>query len=300
VTTERTFIRIPGEDVHYAVRRVLTSERTPFQHLEIVETETFGLGLFLDDKPQSAELDEFIYHEALVQPALATHASPRSVFIAGGAEGATLREALRPTTVERVVMVDIDEAACDFAKEHLSPWHQGAYDDRRVELVHTDARGYLEQHPDRYDVVIVDITDPLVGGPSYKLFTREFYDLIRQRLTPGGLVAVQAEAVTINNLSAHLAIARTMREVFRIVRPYSVYVPFFADQWGFVVASDAVDPLDLSSAEVDTRLRERGSDNLRYYDGETHRGLFALPRFVRAALAEPGPIITDAEPLFVE
>ncbi|HUE75316.1 MAG TPA: fused MFS/spermidine synthase [Chloroflexota bacterium] len=300
MTTERSFIRIPGEDVRYAVRRILTNERTPFQHLEIVETETFGLGLFLDGKPQSAELDEFIYHEALVQPALAAHASPRSVFIAGGAEGATLREALRPTTVERVVMVDIDEAACDFAKDHLAPWHQGAYDDRRVELVHADARGYLEQNADRYDIVIVDITDPLVGGPSYKLFTREFYGLVRQRLNPGGLVAVQAEAVTINNLSAHLAIARTMRDVFRFVRPYSVYVPFFADQWGFVLASDATDPLDLSSAEVDARLRERGSENLRYYDGEIHRGLFALPRFVRAALDEPGPIITDAEPLFVD
>lgn len=300
MTHERAFIRIPGEEVRYAVRRTLARQKTPFQDLEIAETATFGLGLFLDDKPQSAELDEFIYHEALVQPALTTHPNPLSVFIAGGAEGATLRECLRPNSVERVVMVDIDQAACDFAREHLGSWHQGAYADRRVALLHDDARGYLERHDDRYDVVIVDITDPLAGGPSYKLFTREFYELVRSRLTPGGLVAVQAEAVTINNIEAHAAIVRTLRAVFQTVRPYSVYVPYFADAWGFAIATDGPDPRALGAAEVDERLARRGCVGLRLYDGEMHAGLLAVPRWVRHAIEGTARVITDAEPLFVD
>src|SRR5204862_7390962 len=105
------FTKRPGERLTYEALRVLYSGQTRFQKLEIADTVSYGRALFLDDKIQSAELDEFVYHEALVHPALVLHPEPRSVLVVGGGEGATLREALRHRSVEPAVLVDIDEEA---------------------------------------------------------------------------------------------------------------------------------------------------------------------------------------------
>src|SRR5690348_6275276 len=94
--------------------------QTQFQALEILDTVAYGRCLFLDEKIQSSLSDEFIYHEALVQPSLVAHPAPRRVFIAGGGEGATLREVLRHPTVEEVVMVDIDAEAVAACRTYLA------------------------------------------------------------------------------------------------------------------------------------------------------------------------------------
>ena len=80
----------------YRVKNYLYSGRTPFQSVEILETDSLGRSLVLDGKTQSTTFDEHIYHEALVHPAMLLHPNPRSVFIGGGGEGATLRETLTP------------------------------------------------------------------------------------------------------------------------------------------------------------------------------------------------------------
>src|SRR5438067_13153286 len=123
------FSKRPGERLAYEAERILLASRTKFQKLEIADTVSYGRALFLDNKIQSAELDEFIYHEALVHPALALAGSPRTVLIAGGGEGATLREVLRHRSVERALMVDIDAAAVEACRIHLSARHAGAFDD---------------------------------------------------------------------------------------------------------------------------------------------------------------------------
>ena len=146
----------------------------------------------MDGRTQSSEADEFVYHEALVQPALTSLAQPKSVFIAGGGEGATLREALSHKTVERVVMVDLDREVVDLCREHLPNHHQGAFQDPRLTLIHEDAGRYLEEDTARYDLIIIDIPDPLEGGPAYLLYTDEFYGVARQRLNEGGLLVVQS------------------------------------------------------------------------------------------------------------
>src|SRR4051794_41647088 len=114
-----------GEYVIRDLTQVVLRQQTQFQLLEIVDTLSHGRALFLDDKIQSAELDEFIYHEALAHPALILAQAPRTVFIAGGGEGATLREVLRHRSVERVVMVDIDAAAVQACRDYLPQWQNG-------------------------------------------------------------------------------------------------------------------------------------------------------------------------------
>ena len=293
------FTKRPGERLAYETTRVLHTSRTRFQKLEVADTVSYGRAFFLDDKIQSAELDEFVYHEALVHPAMVLHPQPRSVLVIGGGEGATLREVLRHRTVERAVMVDIDQEAVEVCRQFLPAWHQGAFDDPRSELLHADARAYLEEHDERFDCIVVDITDPLAGGPSYRLFTREFYELTSERLTEHGTLAVQAESVDLAVLEAHLTIVATLRAVYPHAAPYQQHVPSFGEAWGFALAAKTRDPRLLRPHEVDATLAERGLSGLRFYDGESHTRIFALPRYTRQLLAEQRAVSTDAEPVFV-
>jgi spermidine synthase len=298
--TWRTFDVLPGERASYEVTRVLARAQTAFQDVEIVETRSFGRALFLDGAPQSAVADEYVYHEALVHPALVAHPAPKRVLIAGGGEGATLREVLRHRSVTRAVMVDIDDAAVDACRRYLPAWQQGAFDDPRLELVHADARQVLADSREQFDSVIVDITDPLAGGPSYRLFTREFYELVAARLSPGGALAVQAESTDIGVWDAHLAVIHTVRQVFRHVAPYRAHVPSFSESWGFLVASQTTAAETLDPAVVDARLAAAGLAGLRFYDGITHQALFAVPRPLRVAQAAWTRAITDAEPVVLD
>jgi spermidine synthase len=295
----KVFVRGNGERVSYKVDEVVDRKRTQFQQVEVLRTEPYGLSVFLDGEPQSAQIDEFIYHEALVHPAMVTVPSPRRVFIAGGGEGATLREVLRHNTVERVVMVDIDGEATALFRKHLLDWHRGGFDDPRVELRHEDARAYLEGSDETFDCVVIDITDPLMGGPAYLLFTEEFYRLVASRLSPEGAMVTQAECFAYNDLEGHLSIAKTLGRVFPNVMGYGEFIPYFSDTWGFAVAAKQVDSSRLAADEVDRRLAERGCSGLRYYDGETHRSLVYQPKFYREMLAAWQRIITDSDPFYV-
>lgn len=295
----KVFARGNGERVTYRVEEVVDRRRTRFQQVEILRTAPYGLSVFLDGEPQSAEVDEFIYHEALVHPAMVTASTPRKVFIAGGGEGATLREVLRHNTVERVVMVDIDGEATAMFRERLPGWHQGSFDDPRVELRHEDARAYLAQSRETFDCIIVDITDPLVGGPAYLLFTEEFYRLLAARLSQAGAMVTQAECFAYNDLEGHLSIVKTLERVFPNVMGYGAFIPYFSDTWGFALATMHDDPRKLTPWEVDARLEERGCAGLRFYDGETHRAFAHQPKYYRQMLAEWQRIITDGNPFYV-
>ncbi len=275
------------------------STRTAFQEVEVVDSLPHGRCLLLDGKTQSAEADEFIYHEGLVQPAMVTHPNPTSVFIAGGGEGATLREALTHNTVQRAVMVDLDREVVEVCVRYLPNHHRGAFDDPRTELHHRDAREYLETTRDTYDVIIIDLPDPQEAGPASLLYTRNFYRLLSQRLNPQGVMAVQSEPCMVGNMEAFSAINNTLRSVFPSVYPYHIMVPSFASDWGFNLASLGPNPLALTPDEVDRRLADRGCSSLRFYDGVTHAGLFALPKHVRTTLANERRVITEDDPLVV-
>ena len=294
----KTFCKRQGEQISYEVVNEILVARTPYQRLEVLDTTPFGRCLFLDDKIQSAQADEFLYHEALAHPALVAHPNPRSVLIVGSGEGALLREVLRHRTVERVLMVDIDPEVVQACKKHLLPWHEGSFDDPKVELIHVDARAHLLATPELFDCILVDVTDPLAGGPAYRMFTREFYQLASSRLTEDGTMAVQAESTDLGVHEGHLSIVQTLRSVFPHVAPYRVHVPSFGESWGFVLASKSRDLTSITSALVDETLARRGCLGLRSYDGEGHVLLFSQPLYLRAVA--PVPLITDDQPLFIE
>ena len=125
------------------LNKVLYTGQTRYQKVEIIETAPFGHSLVLDGRTLSSEADEFVYHEALVQPGLTMLDQPRSVFIAGGGEGATLRETLSHQTVEQVTMVDLDQEVVELCKTYLPNHHQGSFDDERMEIIFEDAFEFL-------------------------------------------------------------------------------------------------------------------------------------------------------------
>ena len=281
--------------VMYAVKEIVVSAKSAFQEILIADLVDFGRALFLDGSPQSSALDEAIYHEALVHPALVANPAPQRVFVAGGGEGATLREVLRHPTVQQVVMVDIDPMMISMAKQHLSAWHQGAFEDSRVQVINEDARQYLANSSQTFDCILSDVAEPLAGSPAALLFTQEFFALAKARLAPGGTFALQAEAADICDFANHVSIVKTLRTVFARVLPYQVSIPFFSSAWGFVVAGDAPLEQRLNASSISQVLSDRGCENLRFYDAESHQHMFALPRFLRQAFedAAVGMVIRD-------
>jgi len=287
----------PDLTMLHSIKERIYSGRSKFQSIDIVNTGSFGICLVLDGKIQSSEADEFIYHEALVHPAMLTHPQPERVFIAGGGEGATLREVLAHKTVKKAVMVDIDEEVVSLCRRFLPSWHQNAFDDPRTELHFVDARKYLEESSDRFDVIIIDLVDPLEQGPARLLYTREFYQIVKQKLGPDGIMSVQAEPAEWRNLENFTAITNTLGKVFPIARPYQVHVPSFLGLWGFAAASQSLDPSELTLEEIDARISTRISKEPKSYDGLTHQAMFTIPKHIRQQLAASKRIITDKQPI---
>lgn len=289
----------PDECHIHGLKTILFSTQTRFQQVEIMDTKSYGRCLVLDGKIQSSQLDEFIYHEALVHPAMLTHPEPKRVFVVGGGEGATLREILRYRSVEYALMVDIDEEVVESCRKHLPELHRGAFDDPRTELKFMDARKYLEETNDRYDLIVIDISEPVEEGPAYLLYTREFYTLVMNRLTPNGLIALQAGTTAVNSLLCFSAVYQSLKAVFPIVAPYQSFIPSFGLPWGFIVASKQLNPRAPSKEEVDERIAKRINGELSYYDGEIHTGQFNLPKHVRQRMEACEQIIEDNRPLYI-
>jgi len=282
----------------HAIARTIVEAQTKFQHVEILQTAAYGKTLVLDGRIQSSQGDEFIYHEALVHPGmLTTEGPPRSALVIGGGEGATLREILRYPSITRAVMVDIDGEVVELCKIHLPEMHRGAFDDPRTEVRHEDARAYLEKSKDRFDFITVDLVEPLEEGPACMLFTQEFYALVRDRLTPGGTMTMQAGMTKLGELGFFTSIHRTLREVFPVVAAYQSFISCFGTPWGFIVASKKVDPAREGAPAVDKLIAERVKGSLEYWDGVTHQHAFSLPKFIRKAVAKQTRIVTDAHPL---
>ena len=290
---------MPDLAIMLKVDEVIYSGHTGHQRVEVVHSEVYGRSLLLDGKTQSTERDEHIYHETLVHPAMLMHPDPRRVFIGGGGEGGTLRETLAHRSVEKVTMVDLDQQVVELCRQHLPQHHGGAFDDGRTDLVFDDARGFLEATDQSFDVMIMDLVDPLEGGPAYLLYTEEYYEIARSRLNPGGILVTQSGPAGFLSLrECFTTIYKTLEGIFNHAAPCQVHVPSFVTLWGFTIASDAPLP-DLTASDVDLRIEQRVTKDLRHYDGLTHEAMFALPRHIRDGIAGETRVNRDDSPVFM-
>jgi spermidine synthase len=283
------------EHVHLgiAASRHLLTERSAFQTIELFDTPQFGKLLRIDGANMTSERDEFFYHEGLIHPATTAHSAPRSALVIGGGDGGAVEEVLKHASIERVLMIELDDAVLKIARTHLGQIHRDAFSDRRLEVLHGDGAVFVEQSVEQFDLIFLDLTDP--DTPARRLYQADFFCSVRNRLKPGGAMALHIGSPVFHP-ERFSRLVRELADVFAIVRPYSLYVPLYGTQWGMAVASDTLDPLALPASVADERLTERRIEALQYYNGDVHRALFALPNYIRKLLQINPTKDTDHDP----
>ena len=276
----------------FAVKKRLVSENSKYQKIEIVDTYDYGKMVILDEIPQACEMDEFILHEAMVHPTLCIHPNPVDILIIGGGGGGTLREVLKHNTVRRVVMVEIDELAVHLWRDHIPGWDAGAFDDPRAEILFEDGINYIATTEEKFDIVMLDLSDPFDGSPAQELFTQKCYQTIKKRLLKdeNGMLFLQAESAVYGNHRDHLQIVADLGEVFTGVQPYYAFIPMFESLYGFVIAGENIpERAALKTLPIEKISAERQLAALRFFDEETFVNAFAIPRYLREEVAQTKP-----------
>lgn len=287
----------PGFGWFYEVGETLHAGRTKFQEIEVVRTAAFGTTLLLDGATQVMETCEFQYHEPMAHLALLAHPDPRRVLVIGGGDGGLLREILKHRCVEAVDFVELDEEVVTFSRRHLAALGGGAFEDSRVKLAFRDGRAFVvEAAPASYDVVIMDMTDPL--GPALPLYTVEFFRAVSRVLRNERSFFVMHTESPETRPAAFSRIRRTLAAAFPVVRGAYAYVRMYGTLWSFAVASQGRDAADLPSAEVDARIVQRGIGPLKLVSGATWPSLFSRYPYVEELMTEPGDICTDSNAAF--
>ncbi|KAL7121840.1 hypothetical protein ACP275_01G008700 [Erythranthe tilingii] len=289
-------------DVHlkwsFALNRVLHKGTSEYQDIALLDTKHFGKVLVIDGKMQSAEVDEFIYHECLIHPPLLCHPNPKTMFIMGGGEGSAAREALRHKSIEKVVMCDIDQEVVDFCRKHLTANHD-AFRNTKLDLVINDAKAELEKGKEKYDIIVGDLADPVEGGPCYQLYTKSFYEnILKPKLNTNGIFVTQAgPAGVFTHKEVFSSIYNTIKHVFKYVRAYTAHVPSFADTWGWVIASDQ--PLCIEAGKMDKKIAERIDGELLYLNGATFVSSTILNKTVAKTLKNESHVYAEDNARFI-
>jgi spermidine synthase len=256
------------------VTQTLRAAQTRYQHLAVVETEQFGRMLLLDGMVQTTEKDEWVYHEMITLVALNAHPRPEQVLIIGGGDGGTLREVVRHPGVKKGILVEIDEDVVQASRDFF-PELCCAFSDSKAEVTIRDGIEYVRENQARFDVVIVDSTEPV--GPAVQLFSAEFYQNVFASLKEDGILVVQSESPFFNADVIKMAY-QGIKQSFPITELYLASVPTYpSGLWSFTVGSKQHDP---------RRPLTNYQEGCKYYNPQVHKAAFELPGFVRRIIEE--------------
>ena len=283
----------------YKAGKTLHRGKTKWQNLEIIESEEFGNVLLLDGVTQVTSRNEFLYHEPMVHPALASHPDPRDVLIIGAGDGGILREVLKHP-VQKAVMAELDGGVVDFCDKLMPEINAGAFADKRYRLEVGDGRKFVEGTKERFDAVIMDMTDPF--GPSVMLYTKEFFQHVKATFKDSKSLFVMHTESPISRPNTFKQCHRTLAEVFIYRRTFYLYIHMYAVLWSITVCSDGTDVAEISPAEIAARLVARGIGGLHAYSPQTHHSMLGEFPFISDLLADlhSVPVITDASPVVLD
>lgn len=264
------------------IKEILHVEQSPFQKIEIFQNETFGTFMVLDGYTQLTEKDEFVYHDMISHPAMAVNPNIKNVLIIGAGDGGTAREIARYQSIEKIDMVEIDEAVVRACQKHMPKTADVLSSEPRLNLMFADGLKFVKEAPDgAYDLILVDSTDP--AGPGEGLFTVEFYKDCYRILSENGILINQHEGAFYEGdieemKKAHAKIKKT----FPIAKVFGFNTPTYASgYWYFGFASKSFDPI----ADFKPEEWEKFGLETRYYNVDLHKGAFALPNYVKEILA---------------
>jgi len=267
-----------GFRMTFAVERVLYETRTEHQHLVLFEHQYFGKVLMLDGATQVTTRDEFIYHEMMTHVPILAHGKAKEVLIVGGGDCGIAEEVLKHKSVERLTQVEIDASVVAFSKQHFPEFTKRVLADKRFNLIIDDGMAFVQGTAQRFDVIIVDSTDP--EGPGAVLFTHAFYVACKRSLTPGGVMVTQ-NGVPFLQPAELVKSVESFRTLFKDGGCYVASIPTYVG--GHMAMGWATDNKILRRLSVKTiaeRYDRAGRFPTKYWTPEVHQAAFALPRFI--------------------
>ncbi len=262
----------------FKVKDVLTTQKSAYQRLDILDTYDFGRVMLLDGLVMLTERDEFVYHEMITNVPLFAHPDPKDVLVIGGGDGGTARELAKHTYLNSITEVEIDNTVVEGAK-HYMPFVGCGYEDEKVNLIIGDGIEFVKNKKNAYDIIIIDSTDPF--GPAEGLFSGEFYSNVKNALRDNGFVVAQAENPYYDTKWMMRSV-NNMRKAFEnSVECYLAYIPTYpSGMWNFAIGYKNSVP----SKMFDKKRYDDLMLKFQYYNEEIHRACFALPNFVRDLL----------------
>ncbi|MFQ5722008.1 MAG: polyamine aminopropyltransferase [Candidatus Aminicenantales bacterium] len=263
----------PSCGIFFKKKKVLYKQKSPYQEIMVIDNEYFGKVLLLDGLVQTTEKDEFFYHELLIHPAMITHPSPEKILIIGGGDGGALKEVLR-YSIKKAYLVEIDPSMIEVSKKYF-PWLGPCLEDERVELINTDGQIFIEQTEQKFDVVIIDISDPV--GPSFALHQKDFYFKLKKCLKVEAVVVAQIGSPFFD-LGSIIQKNKFFREIFTNVYFYLGPTPTYpGGSWCYAYLSNKISPF---------KIRRDPPSVLKYFNPEIHHSAFALPNFMKEFLGQ--------------
>jgi spermidine synthase len=276
-----------GLRMSYAVERVLYEQQTAHQHLVLFEHRFFGKMLMLDGATQVTSKDEFVYHEMMTHVPILAHGSARDILIVGGGDCGIAEEALKHKSVRRLTQVEIDASVIEFAREHFPEFTGPVFGDERFESVIGDGIAFVAETDRRFDVIIVDSTDP--QGPGAVLFTEEFYRGCKRCLNKRGILVTQSGVPALQPDELATGVGR-LRRLFRDATCYVAAIPtYVGGHMAMGFASDDRRHRLISEATMAQRYRRAGRFPTRYWTPAVHKAAFALPRFIQELVDRQTP-----------
>lgn len=257
----------------YKVTKVLYEDKSPFQEVGIIDTELFGRVLVLDGIVQTTTLDGHIYNEMISHIPIAYHPDPKSILVIGGGDCGVVNEIAKYPSIARIDMIEIDEKVVYASKKFL-PEISGNTSDPRINFLFEDGARFVSEHPDQYDIIIVDSSDPI--GPAEVLFQPKFYQDIHQSLKSDGLMVCQSQSPIFHADILKNSYSR-IKELFTMTKCYTATVPTYpGGLWSFTLGSKKGYSPNPSALSKQTR----------YVDDEILDSAFILPKFLKQLLKD--------------
>ena len=272
-----------GFRISYRVDKLLYETQTQHQHLVLFEQPFFGKMLMIDGATQISAKDEFIYQEMMSHVPLFAHGKAHEILIIGGGDCGIAEEVLKHKAITRVTQVEIDAKVVEFAKEHFPEITKPVFADRRFESVIDDGAKYVARTVRRFDVIIVNFTDP--QGPGKILFSQKFYRACKRCLNKGGLLVTQNGVPMLQPRELASSIGKLHR-LFNDATCYIAAIPTYVG--GHMAMGFATDDARLRrtpAATISARYRKAGSFATKYWTPQVHAAAFALPRFIANTVA---------------
>jgi spermidine synthase len=267
-----------GFRMSFAADKVLYEQETEHQHLVLFEQKHFGKVLMLDGATQVTTRDEFIYHEMMTHVPILAHGAAKNVLIIGGGDCGIAEEVLKHKALRSVVQVEIDESVLEFSKQHFPEFTTPVFRDKRFESVIADGMKYVAETARRFDVIIVDSTDP--QGPGAVLFTRDFYAACKRCMARGGVMVTQ-NGVPFFQPDELVASVGMFKSLFADASCYVAAIPTYVG--GHMAMGWAAKDRKLRRHPVrmiEARYNKAGRFKTKYWTPEVHVAAFALPRFI--------------------